>query len=76
MAIGTYAFAGSYNGEDFFTRTTGGYSLWWEGLPSGWIISTAPGVVTPGYWKSEDSTIAGTFAPVGTYTGTATMAPS
>jgi len=69
----TYPYAGESGGFPYYRRSDAAYELWFHPVSRNYIISTARGVTTPGFWRLYEALI-GTYTPWGDYTGDPTTA--
>jgi len=67
-----YFWYGYYDGELEYKRADGAYWLLWDGVSSSWIISPSEDDFT-NCWKRTNPNILGTYNPVGTHLGIATV---
>lgn len=48
--------------------------IWWDSLETWWTMSALLGVEGLGFWTSPTTSVVGTYAANGTYTGTPAVA--
>lgn len=65
--------AASHNGKQAYRRLDDAYHLWWD-IAGAWHISVLLGVDGVAFWERIDPNILGAYDPMGTATGTATVA--
>jgi len=77
-ATGIYVENGTYNGKPAYERADGAYWIWWyNGITEFWTCSAAKGSFGDSYWRlviDQSLHLLGEYSPVGTATGTATVA--
>jgi len=71
-STGGYWEAGINDGKPYYSRN-GDWHIWWTTAGNRWLISQTVGVPGGPSWERLQPTIAGTYAPTGGATGTATV---
>ena len=71
-AAGDYDESGTQGGQTAYTKSGGGFHLWWDDAGGEWIISAAKGVKGAAYWSGES--ITGAYAAQGAASGAAAVA--
>lgn len=72
-ATGGYVLNGTYGGKSCYKLYDQQWYIWWL-IPTDWIISEVLGTEGARYWRRVSSAIVGDYLPMGTATGTATVA--
>jgi hypothetical protein len=67
-----YFWYGTFDGKDELRRADGAYFILWDGASSSWIISPTEDDFT-NCWKRTNPNIEGTYNPIGTHLGIATV---
>lgn len=75
---GAYQYGGVIYGQPWYVRNVGGtdYFVWYWDVGDIWQIKTDKVPVGADVWTKASGTVEGTYAPSGTYTGTATVSQS
>lgn len=74
-AVGTYEFEGVYGGNPYFKRSVSPfYVLYWSATEASWFICLATLESPVNAWQRNDPAVEGSYAAIGAYAGTATVA--
>lgn len=65
---GNYFIRGNHDGRTYCSNTDNTFFIWWYDGGGSYVISTALGVIAPGYWRRGLPIIDGTYNHMGTFT--------